>query len=297
MSAHRFLDRNIVRIAVDGSSESPDQIALEEPLEIQLAFGTEAARERKTVAITMRTPGHDRELAAGFLIGEGLLRELAGVEAVHGCGPRYGEWQNSVRVVLRPGVPVDLKRMERNFYMTSSCGVCGKTSLEAIELGAFPPLAPFAARVESAVICALPARLREAQAVFEKTGGLHAAGLFTTKGEPLCVREDVGRHNAVDKVIGTQFLAGRMPPGESILVVSGRASFELMQKALAAGIGMLVAVGAPSSLAVEMAEKFGATLIGFTKPSGFNIYTGPERVATLTRKADDATARLQEMLP
>jgi len=258
----------------------PDQLALEEPLEIQLAFGPEGAREWKTVAITMRTPGHDRELAAGFLVGEGLLRSLDQVEAVHSRGPRHGDngWQHSVRVTLRPGVKFDLKRLERNFYTTSSCGVCGKTSMEALELNFFQALSTTEWQIDSAVVSALPARLRDAQAIFEQTGGLHAAGLFTREGKAVVVREDVGRHNAVDKVVGSQFLAGRGSLSDNVLVVSGRASFELMQKALASGIPVLVAVGAPSSLAVEVAEKFGATLIGFTKPTGFNIYAGSERV-------------------
>jgi FdhD protein len=280
MSVKRFLIRQIKKVAGTKVRTVPDQLALEEPLEIQVAYGPEDARQRKTVAITMRTPGHDRELAAGFLVGEGILRSLDQIEAVHLRGPRHGEegWQHSVRVTLRPGEAVDLARLERNFYTTSSCGICGKTSLEALELNFFPPLPALDWQIDEATVCALPARLREAQDVFEQTGGLHAAGLFTPEGRAVLVREDVGRHNAVDKVIGAQFLAGRGPLSGFLLVVSGRASFELMQKALAAGIPMLVAVGAPSSLAVEVAEKFNATLIGFTKSGGFNIYTGEERV-------------------
>jgi len=262
---------------------------LEEPLEIQVAHGAVAERQWKTIAITMRTPGHDRELAAGFLVGEGLLRSLDQIEAIHSRGPRHGEqgWQHSVRITFRPEVQLDLGRLERNFYTTSSCGVCGKTSIEALEMTPFPTLPPAKWQVEASTICALPARLREEQDIFEQTGGLHAAGLFTIEGEPLLVREDVGRHNAVDKVIGAQFLAGRASFSDSILVVSGRASFELMQKAIASGIPMLVAVGAPSSLAVEVAEKFGATLIGFTKPNGFNIYTGAERVQNTDEKSTE----------
>jgi FdhD protein len=280
MSAKRFFIRRIKKISGTNFQDVTDHLALEEPLEIQVAYGPESAREWKTVAITMRTPGHDRELAAGFLVGEGLLCALEQVEAVHLRGPHYGEegWQHSVRVTLRPGVQLDLARLERNFYTTSSCGVCGKTSMEALEMNFFPPLPAVNWQIDEATVCALPARLREAQAIFEQTGGLHAAGLFTPEGRSVVVREDVGRHNAVDKVVGAQFLAGRGPLSDFVLVVSGRASFELMQKALASGIPMLVAVGAPSSLAVEVAEKFGATLIGFTKPSGFNIYTGEERV-------------------
>jgi len=241
MSAKHYLAWSIKRVSGDTLQPCPDRLALEEPLEIQVGHGPETARQWKTVAITMRTPGHDRELAAGFLVGEGIIRSLDQVEAVFTRGPRHGEqgWQHSVRVAVRPAPQW---------------------------------------RVEARTICALPARLREAQEIFEQTGGLHAAGLFTPEGGLIRVREDVGRHNAVDKVVGAEFLAGRGPLPEAVLVVSGRASFELMQKALASGIPMLVAVGAPSSLAVEVAEKFGATLIGFTKPNGFNIYTGAERV-------------------
>ncbi len=280
MGDKRSLTRTIHKISGTTSRTMPDHLALEEPLEIQIAHGPPESRQWKTVAITMRTPGHDRELAAGFLVGEGLLRSLDQIEAVHSRGPRYGEegFQHSVRVTLRPGVAIDLARLERNFYTTSSCGVCGKTSLEALEMNFMQPLPKPDWQANPATICSLPARLREAQAIFDQTGGLHAAGLFTPEGKPIVVREDVGRHNAVDKVVGTEFLAGRLPLSHHVLVVSGRASFELMQKALAAGIGILVAVGAPSSLALETAEKFGATLIGFTKGDSFNIYTGEQRV-------------------
>jgi FdhD protein len=286
MGDKRILRRTVGKVSGSACRDSEDLIALEQPLEIQVAYGTPEARQWKTVAITMRTPGHDRELAAGFLVGEGILRSLDQIEAVHSRGPHYGEdgFQHSVRVTLRPGVAIDLGRLERNFYTTSSCGVCGKTSLEALDLH-LAPLPPSPWRVTSETIQHLPARLRESQAIFDETGGLHAAGLFTPEGKALVVREDVGRHNAVDKVIGTEFLAGHLPLTSHVLVVSGRASFELMQKALASGIGMLVAVGAPSSLAVELAEKFGATLIGFTKPTGFNLYTGRERVSLSVNSA------------
>ena len=280
MNASRVASREITTFAGNTRQVREDLVAREEPLELQVMHGPESNRQRKTVAITMRTPGHDRELAVGFLIGEGLLRDLGQLEAVHGCGPRYGEggWTNSVRVVFRPEATLDLARLDRNFYMTSSCGVCGKTSLEALEVRLPPRPAGPAWQVESSLVCELPTRLRGGQAVFEQTGGLHAAGLFTSQGESLVIREDVGRHSAVDKAIGTPFLAGRALPPDSILVVSGRASFELVQKAAAAGIGMLVAVGAPSSLAVELAVKSDITLAGFTKESGFNIYSGGGRI-------------------
>jgi len=209
-----------------------------------------------------------------------LLRSLDQIEAVYTLGPRDAEngWRHQVRITLRPEVVLELDRLQRNFYTTSSCGVCGKTSLEALEMNLFSQLPTSSWQVEASTVRALPARLREAQEIFDQTGGLHAAGLFTPDGRAILVREDVGRHNAVDKVVGAQFLAGRTPLSACILVVSGRASFELVQKAIAAGIPMLVAVGAPSSLAVELAEKFGLTLAGFTKPTGFNLYTGADRV-------------------
>jgi FdhD protein len=281
MNVTRVASEEIATFADDGWRLRRDLIAREEPLELQVMHGPESDRQRRTVAITMRTPGHDRELAVGFLIGEGLLRELRQLESVHGCGPRYGEggWTNSVRVVFRPDATIDLARLDRNFYMTSSCGVCGKTSLEALELH-LPPRPPAAEwQIGGDLICALPGRLRGGQSVFEQTGGLHAAGLFNAQGECLVICEDVGRHNAVDKAIGTPFLAGRALPPDTILVVSGRASFELVQKAVASGIGLLAAVGAPSSLAVDLAAKSGLTLVGFTKESGFNIYSGRARVA------------------
>lgn len=276
-----FVSREIERQRGDQRVSVTDEIAVEEPLEMQVVFGPAEAREVKTISITMRTPGHDRELAVGFLVGEGLLRAVDQLESVTSRGPRFGGsgFQNSVQVALRPGVALDLKRLERNCYTTSSCGVCGKTSMEALKLNFFPELAPAEGEVVSAeIIGTLPERLREAQEIFDRTGGLHAAGLFTPEGQAIAVREDVGRHNAVDKVIGSQFLDGRAVLSGTILAVSGRASFELMQKALAAGIPILVAVGAPSSLAVQVAERFGATLIGFTKRSGFNIYSGSGRV-------------------
>jgi FdhD protein len=280
MNNPRFSTQSIRRVRGDISESCQDQLALEEPLEIQLAGGAEASRAWKTLAITMRTPGHDRELAAGFLVGEGLLRSLDQVEAVYSLGARdeAAGWQHQVRVTLRPGVALDLERLQRNFYTTSSCGVCGKSSLDALDMTLFSPLPEPTWQIDGEVIRELPARLRAAQEIFDRTGGLHAAGLFAADGRLLVVREDVGRHNAVDKVVGSQFLAGEGKLSDGILVVSGRASFELMQKAIAAGIPMLVAVGAPSSLAVDVAHKFGATLIGFTKATGFNIYNAPERV-------------------
>jgi FdhD protein len=221
----------------------------------------------------MRTPGHDDELAVGFLYTEGIVVEREQVVGVRSCGAG-----NVVRVDLAAGVGVDLARLERHFYASSSCGVCGKASLETVQVCARHRPAEGLPVVDGDVIHHLPQALRAAQTVFDCTGGLHAAALFNTKGELLCLREDVGRHNALDKLIGAQFLAGRAPLSDNVLLVSGRASFELVQKAVVAGIPILAAVGAPSSLAVSLARKHGLTIIGFVRPDRFNLYTGTERI-------------------
>lgn len=222
----------------------------------------------------MRTPGHDAELAAGFLFTEGILHsssEIAGIEL-------DGERRNTIHVRTSPGCEIDYERLERHFYTSSSCGVCGKTSIDAVRTAGCPMLPAGAPRVNAAVINALPDRLRAAQAVFDRTGGLHAAALFTAAGEFVDLREDVGRHNALDKLIGSALLAGQVPLGEHILLVSGRTSFELIQKSVMAGIAVVAAVGAPSSLAVETAQRFGQTLAGFVRDGRFNLYSGSERI-------------------
>jgi FdhD protein len=253
--------------------EAPDELAVEEPLEIRLAFDADGRRFRRGISVTMRTPGHDRELAVGFLFTEGILEAPEQVAKVEDWGPG-----NVVRVELVPGVAVDLARLERHFYSASSCGVCGKASLEAVRVR--PAFALIAGRpaIDAAIIRRLPETLRAAQGAFDRTGGLHASALFEPDGRLLDLREDVGRHNALDKLIGTSFLAGRIPLRDGILLVSGRASFELVQKAAVAGIPVLSAVGAPSSLAVELAREHGMTLVGFVRSDRFNIYTGPERI-------------------
>jgi len=262
------VNRSILTVPVqkvEGGSSSPfqDLLAIEEPLEIRLAG--------KTISITMRTPGHDPELAAGFLFTEGILQGSHQIRAMQ-------SGKNSIAVELQPDVEVDFERLQRNFYTTSSCGVCGKASIEALRMQGCPVLPRSSATVESAVIHRLPSSLRHEQAVFERTGGLHAAALFEPNGELILLREDVGRHNAVDKLIGAQMLAGRTPLSDKLLLVSGRASFELTQKALMAGIPILAAVGAPSSLAVETAQRFNMTLLGFVREGRFNIYSGASRI-------------------
>jgi FdhD protein len=267
----------VSRIFSDGQTTlAPDSLAVEEPLEIRLGFPNQ---KHKAISITMRTPGDDLELAAGFLFTEGILKTPGQVSRIRHCGlpDKDKNIQNTVVVELKENIDVDLKKLERNFYTTSSCGVCGKSSIDALYTGA-QKISSNGFKVGTESIHKLPEILRAAQDVFERTGGLHASALFDADGKLEIVREDVGRHNALDKVIGAKFIAGEIPLREKILLVSGRASFELVQKALMAGIPVLAAVGAPSSLAVELAKEFGMTLAGFVRDNRFNIYTGKERI-------------------
>jgi len=271
------VNRSILTIPVqkvEGESSTPfqDLLAVEEPLEIRIGA--------RTVSITMRTPGNDFELAAGFLFTEGILEDSRQIQRIHWSksdgNPRQAS--NSVTVELAAGVEVDFERLERHFYTTSSCGVCGKASIEALEMQSCPVLPRDTPKIAPAVIHRLPEVLRSQQAVFEHTGGLHAAALFNTAGELVLLREDIGRHNAVDKLIGAEMLANHTPLDRYVILVSGRASFELVQKALMAGIPILAAVGAPSSLAVETAQRFNMTLLGFVRGGRFNIYSGASRI-------------------
>jgi FdhD protein len=254
-----------------------DAVAVEEPLEIRLGRYEDGKVRHQPVSITMRTPGDDFELAAGFLFTEGILQSHTQVREILHCGKGRGT-TNTLRVDLVAGVAVDMKRLERNFYTTSSCGVCGKTSLEALATGANPVSPPADFAVDAHLIDELPGRLQSQQHAFRSTGGLHASALFSRTGELLGLREDVGRHNALDKLIGARFLAGMLPANDTILLLSGRASFELLQKAVMAGIPVVCAVGAPSSLAIEAAREFGVTLLGFVRGRRFNVYTGNERL-------------------
>lgn len=269
MKASEAVSQASVAVRTSDGREFGDVLAVEEPLEIRLGFpdGT-----HKAISITMRTPGDDGELAAGFLFTEGIISSPDQIEQIRHCG----DGTNTIRVDLHDCLDLDLKRLDRNFYTTSSCGVCGKASIEALATGVKRTESD--TKVTPDVIHSLPHRLREAQSVFDTTGGLHASALFEADGGLDIVREDVGRHNALDKVIGAKFLASKTPISNNILLVSGRASFELVQKALMAGIPILAAVGAPSSLAVELAREYGMTLIGFVRDDRFNIYCGMERV-------------------
>jgi FdhD protein len=260
----------IGRVAGSQASRGDDVLAVEEPLEIRLG--------QRSLSITMRTPGHDFELAAGFLFAEGIIRRS---EHILSMGRPGTGSPNIVVVELINGDQQAPVQAQRNFLMTSACGVCGKASLRDLEVNACPVLSQDDIQLGPEIVHRLPDGLRQAQRVFECTGGLHAAGLFNLGGELQSVREDVGRHNALDKLIGAALMEHRVPLSKSVLLVSGRASFELVQKALMAGIPVMAAVGAPSSLAVATAERSGMTLIGFLRSSRFNVYTGSRRILGL----------------
>jgi FdhD protein len=258
------------------SARRSDYLATEEPLEIQLCAGP----ERRTVAVTMRTPGADFELAAGFLYGEGVIGAKDEIHKITYClGPGAASEQqyNVLNVDLVSREAIALESLDRHFFTSSACGVCGKTSLEALRLRGLSPVSAGPV-FEPEVINGLPDKLRQAQGLFQATGGLHAAALFDGRGELLAVREDVGRHNAVDKLIGWALLEGMLPLEGHAVMVSGRSSFEIVQKCVAAGVPVVCSVSAPSSLALEMARDFGVTLIGFLRPPRFNVYTGMERL-------------------
>ncbi len=261
----------------DGRPElRPDSVAVEEPLEIRLVFEQDGEVVDRSISITMRTPGNDLELALGFLFTESIIQSR---DQIKSAAPATSRPEcNVVRIQLERDTHFDPEHLQRNFYTTSSCGVCAKSSLEALRVSGVERLAPDGLHVSPAIIRSLPNRLRRDQSVFSSTGGLHAAGRFDLEGNLLAVREDVGRHNAVDKLIGERLRAGRLPLTEEILMVSGRTSFEIVQKTLRAGTPILAAVSAPSSLAIQLAEEFGLTLLGFVRGNRFNIYSGQQRI-------------------
>ena len=274
------LSVDIESIRRDARAAREDFVAVEEPLEMRLGYSTPEGRATRSISITMRTPGNDRELAAGFLYSEAIIRSASDIAAIEYCGapaPDSGN-RNVVRVDLATDVPVDLGRLQRHFYTTSSCGVCGKASLDALHTAGAkaPPHEGFT--IARSVLTGVPDALRAAQQTFEQTGGLHAAAAFDAEGDLVVTMEDVGRHNAVDKVVGYLLLNNSLPANKRGLMVSGRASFELQQKALMAGMPLLAAVSAPSSLAVQLAREFGVTLVGFLRGDSFNVYSGEHRV-------------------
>jgi FdhD protein len=264
----------IRRISNNTITDADDVLAVEEPLEIRLAYGKEGERQSRNISVTMRTPGNDMELAVGFLFTEGIIQNAGQVSGINTIS------ENIVQVVLQPDVVFDMQKLERNFYTTSSCGICGKASIDAVKTVCdLPDGYPYdSLSCAAGIIYSLPDILRKQQSVFEATGGIHACALFDTNGVLLMMREDVGRHNALDKLIGAAFNSQSLPLDKNILLLSGRASFELVQKAAMAGIKIIAAVGAPSSLAVQMAEDWNITLIGFLRGERFNIYSGAQRI-------------------
>ena len=272
MTGRKISTTGVTEWSEGKSRLTDDYLAAEEPLEIRVG--------ERAISVTMRTPGNDIELAAGFLFTEGLItgrEQIASIRA--GQEENASENGNRVYVELTEGVALDSGASQRNFYTTSSCGVCGKASLEAIRVRGIKRLSTGHA-VDPELLCLLPDKLREGQAIFGRTGGLHAAALFTLSGELLVLREDIGRHNAVDKVIGWALAKGMIPLQNSILMVSGRGGFEIIQKALVAGIPVVASVSAPSDLAVKLAREFGMTLVGFLRGRRFVIYSGPQRIST-----------------
>ncbi|MDH3627250.1 MAG: formate dehydrogenase accessory sulfurtransferase FdhD [Acidobacteriota bacterium] len=278
---HSQARRRVERVAEGSRTSLDDRVAIEEPMEIRVDHAIDGKRVAKSLSITMRTPGHDFELAAGFLYTEGILRQPGDIETIEFCGPAVEgrDTSNIVKVTVADHVALDLERLQRNFYATSSCGICGKASLDAIAVqGIEKPTAQWT--LTTARVHELPKILRANQPVFETTGGLHASALVSADGVVECVREDVGRHNAVDKLIGSRLLRSQTPIDDRVLVLSGRAGFELIQKAVVAGIAIVVAIGAPSSLAVELAESYDMTLVGFASHDRFNIYSGGHRIGS-----------------
>jgi FdhD protein len=270
------------------SARSSDEISVEEPLEIRLAAHATGAA-LTSVAVTMRTPGDDVDLAAGFLVTEGIIAGSEDIEQVKRAGP------NAVETRLRPGVTCDTAKLDRHSFVSSSCGACGKRSIAAVRVTSRYFLVPGEPRLTSDVIHGLPQTLRAGQSAFARTGGIHASGLFDPHGRLLNLREDVGRHNALDKLIGSELLAGRIPLVDRIVLVSGRVSFELVQKAAIAGVPVLGAVGAPSSLAVDLARESGMTLLGFVRDGRFNVYSDFGRIdsaVSRTRRAANCASEV-----
>lgn len=267
-------------LKVDGKSrrKEMDRLAVEEPMEIRVRWQDDGAVQEKSIAITMRTPGDDFELAAGFLFAEGIVSGREEVVDIAYClDPEEPQERNVVTVTVAPGICVDVERLQRNVVAYSSCGLCGKATLESLDMAGCQPVEG-TVQVPTDVLRSLPDRMRAGQASFEETGGLHAAALFAGDGTLISLREDVGRHNAVDKVIGQQLIARRVPLDDVVMLVSARAGFEILQKALVARLPVVAAIGAPSTLAVDLAERFGMTLVGFLRGETFNVYAGAERI-------------------
>lgn len=280
-----------IKVESDQHRLAHDVLAVEEPLEIQLGFGAAGNRTQRSLSITMRTPGQDAELAAGFLFTEGIIGQASHIIDTRHVGQALHEdaQDNVVLVELSSDVALDFEQLSRHFYTSSSCGVCGKASIDMVRTTTCYYPRHGHPQVTPGLLHQLPERLRQAQALFEHTGGIHAAGLFDAAGQLILMREDVGRHNALDKLIGAALLQGLLPLREHIVLVSGRVSFELVQKAAMAGVPILAAVGAPSSLAVRLAGEHGMTIVGFLRNQRFNVYRGQERIVLARKEQEEPT--------
>lgn len=279
MDANSIIHLPITKVNQSASTEKSDALAIEEPLEIRIEYGPTGNRQVKSISVTMRTPGNDDELASGFLFTEGIINASRQINSImHSFIPCAENKENTILISLAEDVEPNLHTSERNFYTTSSCGVCGKGSINAIKTVSAFANQQDDSKINAEILYQLPEILQQNQRVFIDTGGLHASALFNLEGEFIMLREDVGRHNALDKLIGAAMASNWLPLNKHILLLSGRASFELIQKAAMAGITIIAAVGAPSSLAVQTAEEFNITLIGFLRNVRFNIYTAAHRV-------------------
>lgn len=276
---------NIKRVYSNSIKELPDVLAIEEPLEIRIAHSENGETVEKNISVTMRTPGHDLELVLGFLFTEGIVNSEFDIDKIKHCETveKEEERGNVVKVSLRKDLEFDMDKLDRHFYTSSSCGVCGKSSIESVSQNC-SPLPTGNLKIPFETIASLPQQLELSQTVFKHTGGIHATGLFDKNGELLLMREDVGRHNALDKIAGASLFNHAVPLSDKIMLVSGRTSFELVQKAVMLGVPILCAVGAPSSLAYNLAKENNLTLIGFLKEDRFNVYCGEERILSFSNK-------------
>ncbi len=276
---------SVYRVSAEGLTESPDLLAIEEPLEIRLGYGPTDDRQQRPLAVTMRTPGHDVELALGFLFTEGIVSERQQIISARHCSQEEAEKGNVIRIELHPDVLLDWAKLDRHGITASNCGVCGKTSIDAIRTACPAPVSG-TFHLDSGTLMTLPDQLRARQQAFAHTGGLHAAAFVGPDGQLGAVREDIGRHNALDKLLGIAFWNGNVPMAAQAVLVSGRIGFELVQKSWMAGMPMLIALGAPSSLAVDLAREAGITLVGFLKSDRFTMYTYPERIVSQAQSVE-----------
>ncbi|MBC8308202.1 MAG: formate dehydrogenase accessory sulfurtransferase FdhD [Pelagibacterales bacterium] len=270
----------VLKYRSNNTNEIEDSISIEEPLEITIKFKNKETWTENTISITMRTPGNDEDLVRGFLFNERIIEKIEYIDKIESVGENVGQYnlKNKIIATINNSENIDIDKIKRNFLTNSSCGVCGKTSLDSLEIIKKDKIVKFLPKIEHEIIMKSPTTLRENQSEFSKTGGIHASGLFSDKGDVVAIKEDVGRHNALDKLIGYVLEKKLLNSSNQFVTCSGRLNFELVQKALMSNIGVLIGVGAPTSLAIDLANKFDMTLVGFVKQDSFNIYSNKERI-------------------